>query len=237
MGNSFTRHRHGCTVRGCGLFYKQYLYLLVEWVAQRLWNRRSTNARQLLLDGAVDDGASWATFRWIVTQPGCLRSFPQRRREWPRAAQTSSDMLQLLRMQIRRGATPTQLKHTVDMFLPDAVGDVTVHDGVSGVLHGYFQIVNAPHLKLGRWYSSYYDPTGTDVSYNVAIGHVVHACRCMLSTGRAVWVSVCIDTEFDWDRLQAGESGRVQEWIHVPTMTREGASRSATSDRTTRCFS
>lgn len=184
--------------------YKQFLFMLVQWVSEQLADPAlDERTRQHLLDHGISDGASWATFRSIASQPLHLRTFPRRRREWPRAAQDSRELMRVLRSQVRCGVPIPHMHRTIEEFLPDALGDVAMHDA-SDLLGGYFQIVNAPHLRPNAWYSSYMDPSGTDASYNTTTDVVMDACKAMLRAGRAVWVSVCIDHEFDWERLHAG---------------------------------
>lgn len=186
--------------------YKQSLVRLVQWVHERLADASlDDRTRQHLLDRGIDDGATWGTFAWIVTTHG-VRTLPRPRRDWPHAAQNSRDLLSLLRSQLRCGASVDDMTRTIERCLPDAQGDVRTE---TLDLSNYFEIMNAPHLPLNRWYATFFDLSeGDDVAYNVSMDDLVSACRKMLESKRVVWASFCIDHEFDWDRLQAGGDPR-----------------------------
>lgn len=201
--------------------YKQFLVTLVTWVSERLSDPSlDERTRQILLDTGIDDGGSWNTFLWIATQPGNLRTFPRRRREWPIASQNSNDLRDLLRAHVRNGVSVEDMTRTIHSFLPDVTGDVRIHDDVAQATSDYFQLVNASHLKPNRWYANYFDPTGTDAACNVSMKDLMHACRVMLQQGRAVWITACINYDFDWARLQAHHDATPPSWTNIPPRTR-----------------
>lgn len=198
--------------------YKQSLIRLVEWVHERLADKGlDERTRHLLLEKGVDDGATWGTFSWIVSTYG-VRTLPRPRRDWPYSAQNTSDLLSILRSQMRCGASVEDMTRTIERCLPDAGGPDVRTETMD--LSSYFQIMNAPHLPLNEHYATFYDISGTDRAYNVSMDDLVSACQKMLESKRVVWATFCINHELDWDRLQAGGTRRDDILPPVPDRNR-----------------